>query len=1284
MIRLLRRAPYAAFRLGSSSVVGVLGLALTLLPACEVDLGPREAPGGSFGAIVFREACQRVTYSSELETQKAIDVSGARGRAVCTGQAAPEGAEPIVKALFMERTNIVSGVDTGVPVELQDPLDTYLRALQPLQDDGTLVTLLLRTGQSLQQLGADSGTTAGIAKLSHLGGIRPARTSGGLVRALAAVPSLDDFVGVTLPLLDQGGIAAADFKALLTASAFELRHLTRSTEPPTSPERSAALLRDLLTATRPELKTGQSLLLALRDPRGLPLLADVAAPYVKDLGTGLAVANAEGYFLDAAGRPLPYVPPLPEVGAGSGSSRDAQGRALRSDGQPLYRYADLDGSLLAALLVDAPRLADDSPAQSGGPPRDMLLGLTRGASLLAGARTMLQTTKEGETLSYTGFDRNDSVLLDLAYGGTQLLRFGSAGTPPEQDLLAVLDSVKTLLGSDAYESPLARALKALLDAADEAKKPAYAAAKLPEQSTLFDDLVPIIQRLLAVDGGLLAEDVVAALQNPHARNLGPIMAQLANERGYFFMHQPSTSEEAMSGIHPEAPNSVIGTFGQAPNRLAPDSDATLDWRNLKTDDPQNNRSVLQRLMHLIADTGNGTVFCNGRNASVFEGLVVFDQPCDMFRIDSVGQFFLLSIATPALRSDAATYAKQSASFLEAIKNGNNCRCASGTGPCRNRDDQTRKCNALLVNVPDSQLGDSVLEGLLGVSSVIDPKTGSSDGTGFSRYPRPPAAARALFLNLWDPVAQKIPTFTRLQPTDLLLNHTSTDASCFMPGSTRCIDMADPDGRKFKDGNGQARLFVDEHNGVLFALEAVRATATLPDGTTNPFPGDNFYDAMRPLVDAFAKHAECVQRDGFGVCVKSQNATQLLIDALTVLHQHYPSARSQNYGRSFADSYGAAAAADAAVSYEPLLAKILGGDLLLATAELSPILSTLTTDGKVGSPRALPVLVRLLRYVFDPSQTPPGGLRYRDRTTVALRNDGKPAGGVTPFYLVADALKKKKALLQLPENQVAKDRWNQAVSDVIDLMLKVKVSAGTMGNKYQFDNPRLRPLAQILLDFAKGRVTAHGSDLGGWTDKLNADLADALTGPLVTSLVDLGTKLDDDAAARAQTYLLLRQTLDDKNPGARAALMVAAVDAVQLLLDEPDLVPVGRGLSRLVDPQTGPALTGVTLLRRGRELERMSSLVAMPKQVLVRLLRSLYQLDTAGVHPMFRLSDAIAEVNRARPGLSGDYTAADYQAVLQNTGKFLIDEQRGLLRFIQIVQSRCLPGATDAACPPSTN
>ena len=101
MTRLLRRAPYAAVRRGASSVVGFLGLFGILAPACETDLGERTpASSGTFGAIVFREACQRVTYSAELSAQQSIDVSGARGFALCSGSAAPPDASPVVKALF--------------------------------------------------------------------------------------------------------------------------------------------------------------------------------------------------------------------------------------------------------------------------------------------------------------------------------------------------------------------------------------------------------------------------------------------------------------------------------------------------------------------------------------------------------------------------------------------------------------------------------------------------------------------------------------------------------------------------------------------------------------------------------------------------------------------------------------------------------------------------------------------------------------------------------------------------------------------------------------------------------------------------------------------------------------------------------------------------------------------------------------------------------------------------------------------------------------------------------
>lgn len=1238
---------------------------------CDVDLGERTPPpAASFGTIVFREACQRVTYSAEIAAGSGIDVSGTQSRAICTGTTAPDGADPTVRALFSQRDNVITGTDRGVPDALYSDLDGYLQALQPLQDDGTLSGLISQSADLLRSLSADAGLTTALARLGGIGGIRPASTAGGVIRAAAAAPSLDTFIGASLPILDRGGPAEAELRALLTATAFELRHLSRSSEPATSPERSAALLSGLLTSARPELAAGTPLLIAQRDPRGLPLLADIVAPYTPG-PDGLPRADADGRFLDAAGQPIPYVAPLPEPGAPDKATRDAAGRALRSDGKLLYRYADLDGSLLRALLAEAPRLLADAPAQPGGMPRDMLLGLLRGASLLAGARTDTSKSLDGEALSYRGFDRSDSALLDAVYGAAQLLRFrASTASAAGQDVIDAARAVRSLLAEPANESPLARGLKALLDAADESKRPAHAAAKLPADSTLFDDLVPVLQRLLAVDDGKLAEDVVAALTDPHALGLGAMAAQLTDERGYFFMRQLDSmtgtdalpkpcvvgADEANNGL---LPCGVLGSFGHAPDRSAPDSDTVIDWRTGKTDDPRNNRSVFQRLLGLIADGNGGRPLCNGRNANIFSGLVSFDSECDMFRVENVAQFFLLSIASPALRERTDTYAKPAASFLEAIKSGNNCR---GTSTDPRASD---KCTALTSMILDGMSGDSTLAGMMGIK-------------GFGRYPDPPAAARAIFLDLSSPEIDTKPIQMLKNVRSLMFN--------FVKGSDGkfTVDAADPDNRKFRDGAGKERLFVDEHNGVLFALEKVQAPATLADGTKNPTPGDSFYDAMRPLVDAFAKHGECLARDTAGTCTRGQNATQILADLLTVMHRHYPTARSSLFGRAFAASYGDKVRADGASLYEPLVAKVAAGDLLLGAPALAQVLYDLTVDGQVGGPRALPLFVKVARYALDPALAPAGGLTYRDGTQIALRNDGQPAGPVTLFYLLADARRKKQALFDLPGNQAARERFDRALSDAVDALLGAELVGIEAGKpKYRFKSARLRPIALLGLDFSLGRLGAHKTDLAGWADKLVTDATDALTGPLAAAGMDVAVKLSDDAAARAATYALLREIVGSGGTAisdAQAALTVAAADAVQLLLDEDDVVPAARALSLAADPQRGPALAGITLMRRGRELEQASPRVAPPKQVLVRLLQNLLAPDTQNVHALSRLSDAIAEVNRKTPGSGDRFTAADYGAVLGNTALFLTEQTRGLLRFISIVQSRCLPGSLHPGCP----
>ncbi len=1242
---------------------------LSCVAACDVDLGPRTVQnGGSFGSIVFREACQRVTYSTELEahaanTSRLVDASGVTVRALCAGEVPPaDTAAPAVRALFGEHDDLVSGVDGALPNDsMLSSLDGYLQALTPLEDDGTVDQIITRTAALLASFSADPDLIGGLTRLNHSTGIRAPDTAGGVIRAVARAPGLDNLIGASIPLLLSGGAARDPFVALLHGGGFELRHI-RADADPQSPERTSRLLVNLVLSHRDDLKTNLPLPMALRDFRGLPLFTDIAPPYVKDPATGLARADADGRFTDAAGALIPYVAPLPEPGQKDAISRDSQGRVLRQDGKLLYQYPDLDGSLLMALLTDGNRLFATKKA---GTDRelDIPFGLLRGASLLLGSRDPAATkTKDNETLTYTGFNAKDATLLDLAHGALAVLRFRTGGAPGKE-IGDLLQSTQTLLGTPANEGPLSRSLGALLAAADQAKKPIYDNAKLPADSTLYDDLAPILARVFAVPG--LAEDIVAALKDAHGKALGPMTAQLMNDRDDFFMKQPQTAEDLSNGFI--VPTGVIGAFGNPPNRTQPDSDATLDWRNQKTSDPANNRSVLQRLLHMLADSNGRRPLCNGRFASIFGGFVIFPGECDMFQLDNLARFFLLSIATPALRMDPATFAPQAASFRAAIQNGFDCRCRPGDPDPKKRCTDPgagMKCSALLNNVTDNGPGDDFLEGLIRIK-------------GFYRYPDPQPGGRVLFLDLGN--ATSIPAFAPQSAKDVMFNHIqNADLSL-------SVDPADPDDRKYAPDDAQGKhLYINDHNGVLFALESVRGPAAYSDGTANPFPGDTFYDALRPLVDAFAKHAECFVRDNLGVCTSGQNATQILADAMGILHRHWPSARSRIFGRSFADSYGPLVQPDGAQSYEPLAAQVMAGDLLPATADLSPILTGLTLDGQAGSDKALPLLVKALRFVFDPSMAPAGLYpRNQPPTTQALRNNGKPAyddptltqvlgasqaGKWSIYYVLADALKKNRVLFDAPENQAAKDRWNQAVSDAIDTFLAVKVT-DMMGKKtYQFDNPRIRPVSVLLLDFLRTRVAAHAADLPGFSGTLEQDTQDALTGPLAAALVDLGVRLEADDNARRATYTLLQQVLDPAQKDALRAMVAAAADGTQVLLDDADLVPLGKGLSLALDPDKGPVDPVLTLTAKGRALEKKSQDIVI-QPFLPALLGNFYTIGPDGAYPMFRISDAIAEVNRATPGQPGSFVREDYRVLLDNVANFLSDQERGLSRFITIIRNR---------------
>lgn len=476
---------------------------------------------GSFGEIVYREGCQRVAYTGQLAQKAAgqiqtVDVAGKLGNAVCVqGGAPPADAPPKLSAIVGQKAELIATVDAILPKDFLDTLESFLEQLLPLSDDGTMERAIASLGDLLGTMADDPDFGPALARLAVRNGYRPTKTAAGLAHTIVNYPNIDDFLGKTLALIAPGGSAEAEWKQLLTAGSMALTTVQPVANPNDS-QRTLRLALNLLTSTHPDLATGSARPLVDRDYRGLATAAlvngTVTAPFVDMDNDGLADVDAMGHFVDANGQPLSVPSPFPELGPPDSAPRDTQGRALvaASSTQTLYKYLDLDGTVFGGLAREGLSLMD--------PQKDTTLGLVWGMGALLGPRmskTQLYMDSAGGmlgSLAYSGFDTTQSPVLDMAHSFVQLL-----GDPNADQ---TFQSVATLLNQ--YESPTARLIGAMLDASDRGKK--HPEAVVPETSTLYDDMMPIVNRVLAVPG--LPEDLLAALEDQRVQDLAPFIARL--------------------------------------------------------------------------------------------------------------------------------------------------------------------------------------------------------------------------------------------------------------------------------------------------------------------------------------------------------------------------------------------------------------------------------------------------------------------------------------------------------------------------------------------------------------------------------------------------------------------------------------------------------------------------------------------------------------------------------------------------------------------------------------
>ena len=1212
----------ASQRLGGALLwVSTVGLGAGLA-ACDANLGDRMAPPETprtLGQIAYAETCQRLAYTAELADYNAgrrttLDASGVGYRSMCREWAAPPaGAPPLMLEVDAQRQAIIGSVDTTVPAALYDALDAALRATIPAFDGSAAPQAVSGMGSVLTGLAQDPQAVAAVTRLGLRSGYRLKATDGGLLRGLLADPQLPGNLSAALPALWPSSDAAADApgatgRSLLFAGL--ARGLGAATAVPSvsAPDRSARLLTRLMLTESPDLVTlpaGQGYFGVLRDARGAPQVyfpgGLLPAPFTDKDSDGLPDVDASGRFVDASGQVLPAVAPFPLLDAlkpDHAAGRDAVGRALTTAGgpTPLYRYQNLDDTVLAATLRESAALF--------APERDIPLRLLHGAGHLLGPRVPAHRDYPGQAaLDYPGFDPAQAPLLDMLTSYLQLLTYSATSDASGADLGQLLRGTQLLLANQ--ESAVARLLTALGKAYDESHKPAYDIAQLAENSTLFDDLAPILVRLLRQPG--LVPDLVAALGDPAVADLGQLAAILATDRSLIFMNQDQLDYTQAN------PSPIVGSLGKLVNRSLPDSDVDKNAAN-----PLNNRSILQRVLHVLHDT-NGVQLCNRQGAFVNFSLLGIDikiagpaAPCALYRIDDVASYFLLSIADQSVKSQDPY-----ANFLNSIT------------------DSGLKSKAQALELFGA------LGSLLGIP-------------GFNQYPSPQQLGRVLFQN-------------NNQRADFF--KTTLDYGACAPKR---------DGTLCSNQNTSLQAY---HDGALFAFEAAHPL----DTAGNPKTNVTFYTAFRPIINAFAKHQECVATDSSGSCIRQRNAVKILADLLSVLHRHWPTAQSTTLDAPYEPQQQHSGVSH----YEPLLAAVLGqGDLWASISALSPLLNSTVVDDGSKLPVAQTV-ARLTRWLFDPESPRVGGaLVFRDGRKSAVRSDGRPTfrhtddtvivdvlavtaqGVVTPYDLLADAYKKKHARFAIdavgPQRQA---QWAGGVSAAYDELFLARPVAGG----FKFQNPRVRPLLLATLDHVRERVAAHGKagDLGAWAQtSLPTDLQNALVGPIMAGAVDALGAVADVPTAQRGFYQLVASLFADLGPGAADAVRFQSVltlsaDFLQLLLDDADVVPLLHALGTAADPQNG-ALDGAgAVARRGIPADTQNTLIAVGQD--------LFRSDASGRYPADYLGDVVTALNRPAAGNATargtDLSAADQQAILLTIGQFLSDNQRGARRVIDIVRAR---------------
>jgi hypothetical protein len=339
-----------------------------------------------------------------------------------------------------------------------------------------------------------------------------------------------------------------------------------------------------------------------------------------------------------------------------------------------------------------------------------------------------------------------------------------------------------------------------------------------------------------------------------------------------------------------------------------------------------------------------------------------------------------------------------------------------------------------------------------------------------------------------------------------------------------------------------------------------------------------------------------------------------------------------------------------------------------------------------------VLVNATSALVDPAVSAAIGLKDRHGNVTSSRNDGSTNAQVTPIYLLLQALSSMDTALA--GDSTRQTQWKQARSQLVDQFLDVD---GKNTPTQTFHNQAVIQIAPVLVDLVRSQALAQCPDTYTSTnarcdwarDTLTQKLTNSVRGPEMAAALDLMDAIRKDAAARTELEKLLIYLLDSASSNdARAAMLTAGADMVQVLSDDSNVVPflhsaASAMLPTLINDQGAVAQRGfvdaqLSMLTRLTARAKDSSGVEDcsreldPNQAMTFALQKLVTpLPTGGPAggqtPLETIVDVIADVNRSNPAVNNKLAPKDYTSISNELTDFLTSKERGLEQFYEIVR-----------------